>query len=395
MSPSKKARTGEVGTSVNRQPNQPYGVDALSGVSNRVRVPLSSPDIGDLERMYVNAALDAGWISGSGAFVRQFEQRLGERIGREYVIATANGTLAIELALRAFGIGRGDEVIVPALTFAAPAASVLAVGATPVLVDISSTSWTICPDQVAANITQRTRAIIAVDILGHPADYEKLACFGLPVVEDAAEAHGARYKGRLTGSLGAVSIFSFHANKAIATGEGGCVATDSPELADQMRVIANHGMRSERPYVHDVVGRNYRMTNLVAAVGLGQLERWDELIGSRNRISGLYDKLLVGSDCQARPVAEWASYSCWLHTVTVRSRAAVLAYLNDRGIDARAIWPALSGQLLFGAVDRPFPIAETVASQAVWLPTYAAMTSGDVEFVADTLKQAVVQFAKQ
>jgi perosamine synthetase len=356
-------------------------------------VPLSGVDVGVSERTYVNAALDGGWLSGTGPHVRQFEQRLAERLHRGHVVAVANGTLAIELVLRAMGIGPGDEVIVPALTFAAPASSILAVGATPVLADVSPVSWTLCPDGAAATVTARTKAILAVDVLGHPADYDRLAALGLPIIEDAAEAHGASYKGKPVGSMGVASILSFHANKAITTGEGGCVATDSADLAGLMRVIANHGMRPDQPYVHEVIGRNHRMTNLAAAVGLGQLDRWDELIENRNHVSAEYAKLLDGTGCEARPVADWAGYSCWLHTITVPRRAEVLAFVRQRGVDARAIWPALSTQPLFGAGERTFPIAEAIASSAIWLPTHSAMTSDAVVFVARTLKQALARAA--
>jgi perosamine synthetase len=362
----------------------------VNGISRRA-IPLSSADLGVSERAYVVAALDAGWISGTGPQVKELERRLAERISRAHVIATANGTLAIELALRALGIGRGDEVIVPALTFAAPASSILAVGATPILADIAEDTWTLCSDDVAERITHRTRAILAVDILGHPCDYDALAQFGLPVIEDAAEAHGARYKGRPVGSFGVISAFSFHANKAITTGEGGCAATDSAELADRMRVIANHGMRPEQPYVHDVVGRNHRMTNLAAAVGLGQLDRWDELIAARNRVSAEYDRLLAGAGCAARPVAHWADYSCWLHTITVGNRSEILAYVRDRGVDARAIWPALSSQKLFNVGDGSFPVAEEIATRAIWLPTFSSMTADDIQFVARTVRQAITR----
>jgi perosamine synthetase len=351
-------------------------------------IPLSSVDLSAPERAYIDAAMDEGWLSGTGPFVGQFEQRLGERVSRSHVIAVANGTLAIELALRALDIGVGDEVIVPALTFAAPASSVLAVGATPVLADVSATSWTLCPDSVGQMLTPRTRAILAVDVLGHPADYDKLATFGVPIIEDAAEAHGAGYKGRPVGSLGVASVFSFHANKAITTGEGGCVATDSARLAGRMRVIANHGMRPDRPYVHEEVGRNHRMTSLAAAVGLGQLDRWDELIENRNHISCQYEKLLAGTGCQARPVVEWATYSCWLHTVTVSNRDDVVTRVRAHGIDARAIWPALSRQPFLRPHGGSFPVAEEITGSAMWLPTYSGMTSDTVEFVATTLKQA-------
>ncbi len=353
-------------------------------------IPLSSADLGEAERRQVETAIEGGWISGTGPQVRELERQLAARINRAHVIATANGTLAIELALRALDIGRDDEVIVPALTFAAPASSVLAVGATPVLADIAPEHWTLHADDVARKITRQTRAILAVDILGHPSDYDALAQFGVPIIEDAAEAHGARYKGRPVGSFGVVSTFSFHANKAITTGEGGCAATDSAELADRMRVIANHGMRPERPYIHEVIGRNHRMTNLAAAVGLGQVGRWDDLVAARNRISAEYDRLLAGTGCAARPVAPWAQYSCWLHTITTGNREAILAYVRDRGVDARAIWPALSTQPLFGAVDSAFPVAESVARQAMWLPTFSGMPPEDVSFVAETIRQAIV-----
>jgi perosamine synthetase len=330
-------------------------------------------------------------ISGTGPQVRELERQLATRIDRAHVVATANGTLAIELALRALGIGHGDEVVVPALTFAAPASSVLAVGATPVLADVAPDHWTLQADDVARRITRQTRAILAVDILGHPCDYDALSQFGIPIIEDAAEAHGAKYKGRPAGAFGVISTFSFHANKAITTGEGGCTATDSAELADRMRVIANHGMRPERPYVHEVVGRNHRMTSLAAAVGLGQVARWDELIAARNRIAAEYDRLLAGTACTTRPVAEWAQYSCWLHTITVPNREEILAHVRDCGVDARAIWPALSTQPLFGTGRGPFPVAEAVAQQAMWLPTFSGMPPADVSFVAATVRQAIMQ----
>lgn len=356
-----------------------------------MKIPLSSVDVSARERAYVDAAMGGGWLSGTGPFVRRFEQQLGSRIGRRHVIAVANGTLAIELVLRAFDVGPGDEVIVPALTFAAPASSVLAVGATPVLADVSVETWTLSPDSVGKVLTPRTRAILAVDVLGHPADYDELDTFGVPIIEDAAEAHGALYKGKPAGSLGLASIFSFHANKAITTGEGGCVATDSDDLADRMRLIANHGMHSDRPYVHEVVGRNHRMTNLSAAIGLGQLDRWDELVENRNRVSREYDKLLSGNECRPRPVAEWATYACWLHTVTVASRTEIVDHLRAHGIDARAVWPALSTQQLFEPYRRSFPTAEAIAERAMWLPTYSGITPDAVEFVAATLKRAVAR----
>jgi perosamine synthetase len=352
-------------------------------------VPLSRPDLGGLERSYVNAALDDGWISGTGKIVSRFERRLSKRLGRAHTVAVASGTAALELALRGLEISPGDEVIVPALTFAAPATSVLAVGASVVLADVSPDTWTISASAARAKLTRRTCAIIAVDVLGHPADYDELRDLGVPIIQDAAQAHGAHYKGSPVGSQGDVSIFSFHANKAITTGEGGSISTDSAALAERLRLIANHGMSPQLPYVHEVVGRNFRMTSLAAALGLAQLDRWEELIAARNRVSRRYAELLAGSGCGSRPVASWATFACWLHTVTVAQRAPVIEHLRSHGIDARAIWPPLHEQPVLKHLADDFPVASDVAERALWLPTYAAIADADIEFVAGHLVDAL------
>jgi perosamine synthetase len=297
--------------------------------------------------------------------------------------------MAIELALRALEIGPGDEVIVPAFTFAAPATSVLAVGATPVIADVSAGTWTLSPERVAERLSRRTKAILAVDVLGHPADYDALGEFGIPVLEDAAEAHGARYKGRPAGSLGLLSVFSFHANKAITTGEGGCVATDSGRLAERMRLIANHGMRPDRPYVHHVVGRNYRMSNVAAAIGVGQLARWESLVEARRRVARCYDELLADSACAGRPVASWADYVCWLYAMAVDDRDLVLHRLRGAGIDARAVWPALTRQPVLEWTGSPCPVSEQLAEHVMWLPTYNALSLDEIRFVAAVVRAAV------
>ncbi|MCX4763821.1 DegT/DnrJ/EryC1/StrS family aminotransferase [Streptomyces sp. NBC_01275] len=358
-----------------------------------IRIPLSRPNLTALERSYVDSALDDGWISGTGRFVTRFEEGISKRVGRTYTTAVANGTLALELALRALGIGPGDEVIVPAFTFAAPATTVLAVGAVPVLVDVDPETWTIDAHAARAARTARTRAVIAVDVLGHPADYDALRDLGAPVIQDAAEAHGAAYRGRPVGGQGDLSVFSFHANKAITTGEGGSVSTDSAELAARMTLLTNHGMTPQRPYVHEVVGRNFRMTNLTAALGLGQLDRWDELTGARNSVAHRYTERLDPEAYVPRPVAPWAGYSCWLHTVTVPAdrRGAVLAHLRSRGIDARAVWPPLHEQPVLARPGVDCPVAEDVARRAFWLPSYAGMSDTDIDLVAAALAEAPVR----
>lgn len=358
-----------------------------------MRIPLSSISLTPLEVGYARDALESGWISSSGPYVGRFERALAAKIGRKHVTAVLNGTTALELALRGLGIGPGDEVIVPALTFVAPAAVVVTVGASPVFADVTPETWTVDPAEVKRLVTRRTRAAIAVDVLGHPCDFAALSALGIPVVEDAAEAHGALFHGSPTGSFGVISVFSFFANKTISTGEGGCVATDDAGLADRMRLVASHGMTKERPYWHDVVGHNFAMTNVAAAVGLGQVERWDELVGARNAVARRYDQLLGGMDGDGfgrRPVAPWAREACWLYTVTAPQREALVSALRDAGIDARGIWTALPDLPLYAnAVRGDYPVARRIARTALWLPTFAQMSEDQIRDVASTLADAL------
>lgn len=350
-----------------------------------MRIPLSSVCLSQREINYAQEAIETGWISGAGSYVTRFEAALAQRIGRKHVIAVANGTLALELALLAQGIGPDDEVIVPALTFAAPAAAVRTVGAKPIFADITEESWTINPDEVRRLITDRTKAVIAVDLLGHPCDFDALSHLAIPIIEDAAQAHGALFRGRQVGGFGLISTFSFHANKAITTGEGGCVATDDDSLAASMRLIANHGMTTSRPYWHPVVGHNFRMTNVTAAIGLGQVERWDEMIGARNRVAELYDNLL-GDVVTRRPVASWATEACWLYTMLTSDREPFVSHLRDQGIDARAIWTALPDLPIYSESLRgDYNVARRIANTAVWLPTWSHMPEETITLVAKAL----------
>jgi perosamine synthetase len=355
-----------------------------------ITVPLSQVSLSALERGYAHDAVDSGWISGTGSYVRDFEAAVGARVERRHVVAVANGTVAVELALHALGIGAGDEVIVPAFTFVAPAAAVRAVGATPVFADITAESWTLDPAQAAELVTPRTRAIVGVDLLGHPCDAEALSALGVPLIEDAAQAHGAGFRGRPAGSLGLVSTFSFHANKTISTGEGGCVATDDPAIAERARLIANHGMTAARPYWHTVVGHNFRMTNVTAAIGVGQAARWDELVAARRRAAAAYDRLLDGAGVLRRPVAAWATEACWIYSVAHPERARLVAALRAEGIDARPLWPALPELPPYR--DSPagsYPVACEVAETAFWLPTWAGMEEETLARVAGTLRAAL------
>ncbi len=349
------------------------------------KIGLSSVDLTDRERGYARDAIDRGWISSAGDYVSRFEVAVAERCGRSRAIATSSGTSALDLVLRALDIGPGDEVICPALTFAAPASAIVAVGAVPVFADVTENSWTLDPCSVEAVRSARTKALIAVDVLGHPCDYDALGALGIPIVEDAAEAHGAGYRGRPVGSFGRAAVLSFHANKTITTGEGGCVLVDDAALAERIGLMNNHGMSASDPYVHTEIGRNYRMGNVCAAIGLGQVQRWDELVAGRRRVAKAYDDALSGTSLSQRPVAEWAEESVWLYTVLAErtdDRASILAACRADGIDARAIWPALPDLELFRAGARgDYRVAREIAARGIWLPTWSSMTDDQIDRV--------------
>jgi perosamine synthetase len=349
----------------------------------RIRIPLSTISLSEVERRHTLEALEQEALSSTGPHVLAFEEQLASRIGVRHVVATSSGTSALELLLRAMEIGPGDEVIVPALTFAGPALAVALVGATPVFVDVTSDNWTIDTTIVNDLRTPRTRAVIAVDVLGHPCDYDGLGKLGIPIIEDAAEAHGARYKRQNVGSFGVGAIFSFHANKLITCGEGGCVLTNDEDLYKRLRRLNSFGMDPQRRYWHIEIGCNHRMSNLLAAVALGQLERWDELVEGRARVAAAYDQALAGLDVQRRPVSVWADEAVWLYTIGSDRREAILRVCQERGIDARAIWPVLPDNPAFARFPRgPYPQATAIAGRALWLPTWSHMPEDMIRDVA-------------
>src|SRR5581483_301487 len=273
-------------------------------LDRRVHLPVAEPFLGDEELRYVAECVQTGWVSSAGKFVRRFEELFAELFEVEHAVAVSNGTTALHLALLALGIGPGDEVIVPALTFVATANAVTYCGATPVFADSEPTTWNIDPELAAAAVTPRTKAIVAVHLYGHPADLDPLLELGVPVVEDAAEAHGARYRGRPVGSLGAVGTFSFYGNKIVTTGEGGMVVTDRADLAARVRQLRDHGMDPDRRYWHPVLGFNYRLTNLQAALGVAQLEKLDAILERKARLAELYAEGLRDVPGIVLPTAE-------------------------------------------------------------------------------------------
>lgn len=359
-------------------------------------VRVASPSVGPRERAYVLEALDAGEVSSMGAFVRRFERAFADYIGVPFAIATANGTVALHLTLEALGLKAGDEVLVPDLTFVATANAVAYTGAVPVPVDVDPFYWTLDPDALAARLTRRTRGIMPVHLYGHPVDMDPVRAFarqhGLWVLEDAAEAHGAEYRGARTGSLGDAGIFSFYGNKIITTGEGGMVVMRDQQLWERCVLLKNHGMDPTRRYWHPVRGYNYRMTNLQAALGLAQLEQIDDFLAARRSLASLYNERLSGIEGLMLPVeAEWARHAYWMYSVVAADTALrdrLMQRLSDVGVETRPFFYPFHVLPMYRASDS-FPISERLAACGINLPTGGHVTPEDVACVAEVIRATI------
>ncbi|MEL6309695.1 MAG: aminotransferase class I/II-fold pyridoxal phosphate-dependent enzyme, partial [Chloroflexota bacterium] len=292
------------------------------------RLPVMEPALGGNELKYVMDCVTSGWISSKGDYVTRFEEAFCEYLGVEYALSTSSGTTALHLGLVAMGLEVGDEVIVPDLTFGASANVVVHCGATPVFVDVDRETWTLDPEQVAAKITPKTRAIMPVHLYGHPADMQPLQeladAHDLFIIEDAAEALGAKYKDQFVGSIGSVSAFSFFANKIITTGEGGMVTTNEPEIYEKMVVMRAHGMEANKRYWHHYAGYNYRMTNLQAAIGLAQMEQIDKFLAYRKNVIERYNTILKDvPGITLPPQTDWATNIFWLYSIIIEDSAPI------------------------------------------------------------------------
>ncbi|MEB3119665.1 MAG: DegT/DnrJ/EryC1/StrS family aminotransferase, partial [Snowella sp.] len=264
-------------------------------------IPVNEPLLNGNEKKYLNQCIDTGWISSEGPFVKQFEEQMAARVGRKYGIAVCNGSVALDVAVAALDIGKGDEVIMPTFTIISCAAAVIRAGATPVLVDCDRDTWNMDVNQIEGKITPRTKAIMVVHIYGLPVDmYPILALaekYGLQIIEDAAEMHGQTYHDQLCGSFGTISTFSFYPNKHITTGEGGMIVTDNQLLAERCLSLRNLCFQPQQRFVHYELGWNCRMTNLQAALGIAQLERLDEFVARKRNIGKQYTDLLSDLSC--------------------------------------------------------------------------------------------------
>lgn len=379
-------------------------------------VPLCVPELAGNEWAYIKECLDTGWVSSVGAFVDRFEAGFAARVGVGHAIATTNGTAALHVALQLAGVGRDDEVLVPALTFIAPANAVRYVGAWPVFLDVDPHYWQLDPDRVRDFLAhdcayrdgalrnrrtgRRVVAMLPVHLLGHPVDVAPLLELaqrhGLQVVEDATESLGADYRGTPVGRFGAMACFSFNGNKLITTGGGGMLVTDDAGLAARARYLTTQAKDDAVEYVHREVGYNYRLTNVLAAMGLAQLERLDAHVAAKRRIAARYAEALHDVP-GLTPMAEapWAHSVHWMYTMLVdaerfgTSARGLMHRLGRAGIQTRPLWqPLHRSPAHVGAYAPPCPVAERVHAQALSLPCSVGLGEADQDRVIAAIRAA-------
>lgn len=373
---------------------------------NNTFIPVCEPTLLGNELKYVTDAVQTGWISSAGKYVTEFELKFAEYCGCKYGVAVCNGTVALHLALTALGIGKGDEVIIPDFTMIATAFAVCYTGAAPVFVDADFNTWNIDVTKIEEKITSRTKAIIPVHLFGLMCDMDTINAIAkkhnLKVLEDAAEAHGAEYKGCRAGSCSDLAAFSFFANKNITTGEGGMVVTNDEAIYNRLRYHKNmcFPLDGPRNYLHDDIGFNYRMSNVVAAIGLAQVEKADEYRSMRIRNNALYRELLSNiPGIMFQPLMDDYLNVSWMNTILVdpkeygHTKDELREHLKQLGIDTRLLFEGMHRQPSlkhYGCnCEENYPITEHLTSSGLYLPSASNISVENIEHICQTIKQFV------
>jgi perosamine synthetase len=373
-------------------------------------IPVNEPLLNGNEKKYLNECIDTGWISSEGPFIKQFEERLAAEIGRKHGIAVSNGSVALDAAVAVLNLQPGDEVILPTFTIISCAASIVRVGAIPVVVDCDPHTWNMDLNQIESKITSKTKAIMVVHIYGLPVDMDPVLALaqkhGLKIIEDAAEMHGQLYKGKPCGSFGDISIFSFYPNKHITTGEGGMILTDDDALANKCRLLRNLCFNPEKRFVHEELGFNYRMTNLQAALGVAQLERLDEFVKIKRKMGAHYNNLFSTlKNIQPQTVkTSYADNIYWVYGMVLNDElpfdaVAVMKKLAQANIGTRPFFWPMHEQPVFLKMglfkNVSCPVAERIARRGFYIPSGLALTEQQMNRVAAEVKNVITNVAAE
>ena len=362
-------------------------------------IPVNTPLLSGNELKYVTECIETGWISSEGSFVTRFETEFAQYVNRSHGIAVANGSAALDIAVKALGLGKGDEVIMPTFTIISPAQSIVTAGAVPVLVDSDPITWNMDVTQIESKITPKTKAILVVHIYGLPVDLDSVLAlcqkYNLKLIEDAAEMHGQTYKGKMCGSFGDISIFSFYPNKHITTGEGGMLVCNDEELAEQCRKLRNLAFEPQgRRFIHHELGWNYRMTNLQAALGVAQLEKMEYHIQRKREIGKLYRQGLKDIKGFQLPLekTDYAQNIYWVFGLVANSEAqqeAMVKKLGDAKIGTRPFFWCMHEQPVFKKMglfaNESYPVAEKLARNGFYIPSGLGLSDEEVDVVIKSI----------
>ena len=358
-----------------------------------IRIPVYRPDLSGNEKAYVNQCLDSTWISSKGEFIERFHRGFAQRIGAPESIPVCNGTVAIHLPLVALGVGPGDEIIVPSLTYVAAVNAIRYVGATPVFADSDLRTWQVDPADVEARITPRTKAILAVHLYGQACDMTALCALarrkGLLVVEDCAEAFGTKIGDQHVGTFGDAASFSFFGNKTITTGEGGMVVMRDPAAHRLALKLRGQGLADTREYWHDVVGYNYRMTNICAAIGLAQLERADQFLARKRAIAQQFATQLAGLPLSVHGEAPGTTHSYWMISVATddaAQRDLLRHTLRLAGIETRPLFHPVHTMPMYAAGQTGLARAIDLSQRGINLPSWPGMSDEEVRSIAEAIR---------
>ena len=362
----------------------------------RASISVTEPLFDEKELEYVTECILSGWVSSGGDFTKRFEKLMADYCNAKHGIACSSGTTALHLVLLVAGIGTGDEVIIPSLSFIATANAVTYTGAKPVFVDSENETWNIDPSQIEQVITPKTKAIIPVHLYGQPADMDPILEISkkhdLYVFEDVAEAHGAKYKGEIVGTLGDAGVFSFYGNKIITTGEGGMILTNDDQLASQSRLLRDHGMSKERRYWHTALGYNYRMTNLQASLGVAQMEKIGSILQKKKEIAQYYLESLKDLPGIVHPPDMiWSDNVHWLYTILVNKDEfgvdveIVANSLKEAGIETRPVFPPIHTQPIYNT-GQNLPVSENISKIGVSLPSAPNLKKDKIKNISKIIK---------
>ena len=374
----------------------------ISTIENLRKYPIANLDLGDQEFSKAFDAIKSGWISSKGSYVDQFEKAFSKYLGGGYSVTTSSGATALELALKTFGIGKGDEVILPNFSFAASINSVINVGATPVVVDVEANTWTIDIEKIKKKISKKTKAIMPVHIYGQPCKLDEINKIAklkkIYVIEDAAEALGGFYKGKKIGLGGDCACFSFYANKIITTGEGGMAVFRKKKNSETASLIKNHGMSSKVFYYHTITGSNFRMTNPQAAIGLAQLNRINEFYKERKKIFDYYNKNLNKFNfIEFLPKNNWSKNSLWLYTIIIKDlkkkyRDILIKKLLAKGIETRPGFVSFNQMNIYKKYCKgSFTVSKKISDQSISLPT-TKINYSDQDYIISQLLNEINKY---